>query len=322
MRSLLLATLLCVLPPFAARLAAQQIVDPDFKAAVAHPAYSGTGPTVAIDEAHANFHTATGQYKPFADLLTADGYRVTASTRKFERAVLAGIDVLVIANARNLAALEQGDPSQPAFTEHECDVVRDWVRKGGSLLLISDHAPFGGAAENLSRRFGVLMSKGWTFDYAKGGGINTTLHYARENGLLGEHVILHGRNAAEEVRFVTAFTGQSLSVPPGATVLLKISDTARDAAAPADLEAEQEASTGAEASARGQHSTSARGRAQGLAMQFGRGKVVVLGEAGMFSAQIVRLPNGSDVKFGMNVTDNDDGQFALNVLHWLTGLLE
>jgi len=39
---------------------------------------------------------------------------------------------------------------KPAFTEAECDEVRDWVRDGGSLLLIADHAPIGGANEILS----------------------------------------------------------------------------------------------------------------------------------------------------------------------------
>ena len=33
----------------------------------------------------------------------------------------------------------------PAFTVAECDAVRDWVRIGGSLLLIADHVPWGDA---------------------------------------------------------------------------------------------------------------------------------------------------------------------------------
>ena len=42
--------------------------------------------------------------------------------------------------------------------------IRDWVRAGGALLLIADHAPFGSAAASLASRFGVSMGKGWTFD--------------------------------------------------------------------------------------------------------------------------------------------------------------
>jgi hypothetical protein len=154
--------------------AQQQIVDPGFRGTVEKPAYPGGGPTVAIDEAHSNFHTAAGQYAPFVALLRSDGYRVVASTREFDMAALGGIDVLVIANARNLTALRAGDISKPAFTDQECDVVRDWVRAGGSLLLIADHAPYGNAADSLAQRFGIVMGKGWAFDQTATPGI--TLH--------------------------------------------------------------------------------------------------------------------------------------------------
>lgn len=56
---------------------AQQVADPNFDAKVAKPAYTRNGPKVLFDEAHNNFHTASGRYKPFADLITNDGYQVT-----------------------------------------------------------------------------------------------------------------------------------------------------------------------------------------------------------------------------------------------------
>jgi hypothetical protein len=63
---------------------------------------------------------------------------------------------------------------------------------------------------------------------------------------------------------------------------------------------------------------SAAGRAQGIALKLGKGRLIVLGEAAMLSAQITG-PN--KMPFGMNVPGTDDRQFALNVLHWLSGLL-
>lgn len=306
-----------------ARLAAQQqIVDAGFKVSVERPAYRSGGPTVAVDEAHSNFHTAGGQYKPFADLLTSDGYRVIASTASFDTGRLAGIDVLVIANARNLAALLAGDVAKSAFTERECDVVRDWVRDGGSLLLIADHAPFGSAAESLGRRFEVIMGKGWAFDRATRAGITTQLNFSRENGRLGQHPILQGRDSSEEIKSITSFTGQSLGAPDGAILLMKLGETAGKAPTPDDLDAEDAAARSNDTSGSGAHSSPIAGRAQGLALTFGKGKVVVLGEAALFSAQVLRFPDGREVKFGMNVPDNDDRQFALNVLHWLSGLLK
>jgi len=252
--------------------AQQQIVDPDFTTSVEHPAYTASGPMVAIDESHNNLHTASGQYKPFADLLTSDGYRVSALTRKFEPGVFTGIDVLVIANAnaRSFTA--------PAFTEAECDAVRDWVRDGGSLLLISDHAPFGTSAANLAERFGVTMGKGW------------------------------------------------VAGPPGSILLLNLSNLAREAPTTDDLDAEAASrNPTAPKGTPGAHSVAATGRTQGLAFTFGKGRIVVLGEAAMFSAQVVTLPQGDrqvTFKAGMNAPGNDDRQFALNVVHWLSGILQ
>jgi len=64
--------------------------------------------------------------------------------------------------------------------------------------------------------------------------------------------------------------------------------------------------------------------AQGLAFPFGAGRVVVLGEAGMLTAQIVRFPDQPDrapYRFGLNTDGHDDRQFALNLMHWLSRLI-
>jgi hypothetical protein len=66
--------------------------------------------------------------------------------------------------------------------------------------------------------------------------------------------------------------------------------------------------------------TSASGRAQGIAMKLGKGRVIVLGEAAMLSAQVITGPN--EVRFGMNRPGIDNRQLALNIMHWLSGLLK
>src|SRR5215471_13816715 len=130
----------------------QQVADPKFQPKITRPTFTKKHPKVLFDEAHHNFHTAGGRYKPFAQLITADGYRITPNKEKFSQALLQRHDVLVIANA---LGEERG---LSAFTDEECDAVRDWVRAGGSLLLIADHTPFGAAAKTLAMRFGVEMS--------------------------------------------------------------------------------------------------------------------------------------------------------------------
>ena len=301
--------------------AQRQIVDPEFKVHVEKPAYRRDGPTVAIDEGHRNFHTKGTQYRPFADLLTSDGYKVVAFSRKFEKGSLVGIKVLVISNAN------AGVPKGVAFTEEECDVIEQWVRRGGSLLLIADHAPYGASAENLSKRFGVTMGKGWVYDKTANA-ISTQLDFSHTNGLLGDHSILRGRDQSEEVKAVRTFTGQSLGIPNRASVLLKLSPTAREAIDTDALNAAAAASRNPSTPDRPNEisgTNSVGGRAQGVALKMGKGRVVILGEAAMFSAQVVTLPVGDQertFKAGMNVAGNDNRQFALNVLHWLSGLLK
>ena len=166
-------------------VSAQQKADPEFNAAVEHPSYSKGGPRVMFDEAHNNFHTTTGRYKPFADLIMNDGYRVVRNRQTLTKTLLDSFKVLIIANALGAEEMDDDGADRSAFTDEECDAVRDWVRGYGSLLLIADHAPFGGAAENLAKRFGVEMSKGFTYDVENSVNGNPSLIvYSRENKLL------------------------------------------------------------------------------------------------------------------------------------------
>lgn len=280
---------------FSAQGVPQQQVDPNFDTRVAQPAYTRKHPRVLFDEAHNNIHTTSGLYKPFADLISNDGYAIVPNKEKFQQSTLAGFDVLVIANA----AGPRGQRATPAFTDDECDAVREWVRGGGSLLFIADHAPMGAAAEILAKRFAVDMSKGYTDDPSSQDKEVGDILFSRENKLLADHLITRGRNAGERVNRVVTFTGQSLQGPEGSIALLKLPATAVDTF-PAT-----------------KTSQSAAGRVQGLAMKFGKGRVVVLGEAGMLSAQI----DNKGRVFGMNYTNTDNRQLALNIMHWLSRLL-
>ncbi len=287
-------------------LSAQQMADPDFVPKVARPAYTGQRPVVGVDEAHFNFHTVGGRYKPFADLLRADGYEVLPFTEKFSKETLAKIKILVISNALGAQAMGSAAASNPAFTPEECDAVRDWVRDGGSLLLIADHAPMGAANQVLADRFAVNMSKGYTGDPNHNVDSTSFLLFTSENKLLADHPITRGRDSSERLAKILTFTGQSLKGPAESAPILMLSDAAVDVTSPGQPDSTQ---------------ASAAGRNQGLAMPFGKGRVVVMGEAGFMSAQIVRRPERPVLLMGMNRPGYDNQQMVLNILHWLSGLL-
>src|ERR1700726_245351 len=131
-----LALMICISAP------PQQVADPAFKATVEHPAYTRNSPRVFFDEAHNNFDTVAGRYKPFADLISNDGYHVVAGRRSFTKESLDTFKVLITANALGAEDVDDEGAERSAFTEEECDAVRDWVRNGGALLLMADHKPF------------------------------------------------------------------------------------------------------------------------------------------------------------------------------------
>ena len=57
----------------ASKVEPPRTADESFHPEIKAPAFpKGKGPVVLIDEAHNNFHTATGTYKPFAALLKRD----------------------------------------------------------------------------------------------------------------------------------------------------------------------------------------------------------------------------------------------------------
>lgn len=287
-----------------------QIADPEFEAVVGRPAVVGEV-RVVLDEAHDNFHTAEGRYRPFAELLRADGFTVERGLAHFSGETLARADLLVVANA----APPSSDEATPAFSDAEVAAVEAWVRGGGALLLIADHAPFGAAAGNLAAAFGVEMSDGHLRDPEHADTVLASpyvLVFEREEGLIGDHPVTRGRDAEERVDRVVTFGGQALGAPAGASPILLLADTA---------EVVDDPDRGRKAPGR-----PAAGRVQAVALEHGAGRVVVLGEAAVFTSQVIRGDAArsfgrDELRLGMSRTDTDNRQLALNTVRWLAGRL-
>ena len=291
----------------AVSVSAQHLADPNFKVQVEHPAYEKNLPRVMFDEAHNNFHTSTSRYKPFADLVMSDGYRLVVNRQPFTKKSLESFKLLVIANALG-DDIDEADAEKPAFTDEECNAVRDWVKSGGALLLIADPGPFAKSAASLAKQFEVEMTGDVIQDAA-----NSVeefrpnlILYSHDNHLLLDHPITSGRDAQEKLSRVVVFSGQSLKGPQDSISFLKLADTARDV----------RLGNNGEATA----STAARGTAQGLALKVGGGRVVVLGGADMLSALLGDPPDREPI--GMNYPGIDNKQLTLNIMHWLSGLLK
>ena len=293
----------------AAEIRAQQVPDPDFKPPIEKPEYAeGKGPIVMIDEAHFNFHTASGRYRSFAELLRRDGYVVQASKEKFGKESLKAGKILVIANAlskRN--AHNWNPPFDPSFTDEEVAAVREWVSQGGALMMMVDHSPMPATAGKLAEAFGVRFHNGYAIDPQAPPG---PLLYTRADKSLADHPITRGRSEKERVDSVATFTGSAFQIDGGDPVLTFLGSEAMSYAT--------------EGSGRPRDKDTPRvpikGWHQGVVMKVGKGRVAIFGEAAMFSAQ---LAGPQKRPMGMNApVAKQNPQFLLNVLHWLSGLLE
>jgi len=287
--------------------------DTGFDTRVADPAYRAGGPVVLYDEGHLNTHTADAGYRPLAEMARSDGYELRVTAEPFSARSLAGAAILMVVLPRG----SNDANDAPAFSQGETAAVEQWVREGGSLLLVTDHWPYGPAAAPLARRFGVETGNGLVEDPSHHDAPRGQSHliFSADNGLLREHPIVRGRNAAERIERVLTFTGQSLAGPPEAVLFLELSaDAVERPPSPPRVE-----STGGDVRVFMEYGEPrpAAGRAQGLALDHGAGRVVVLGEAGMLRAQ--RESGGTRV--GMNVPGYDNRQLALNIMHWLSRVL-
>jgi hypothetical protein len=292
---------LLVLIVFSARCYAQQVADTLFNPEIVNPAYaSGKGSVILIDEAHSNFHTASGRFRAFANVLRKDGYVVEASKQLFTKEQLFTGKILVISNALHSSNIGKWSlPTPSAFTDAEIDAVNAWVKEGGCLFLIADHMPFPGAAEKMAGSFGFKFYNGFA---RKNGGDDI---FTPEKGLKS-NALTNGRNEGEKVTSVQTFTGQAFEIPKEAQPVVVL-NSKYEILMP-DVAWEFKKDTPAK---------SAGNLVQGAFMSYGKGRIVVFGEAAMFTAQLQ-----GKTKMGMNTKSaSQNAQFLLNTIHWLDGLI-
>ena len=122
-------------------------------------------------------------------------------------------------------------------------------------------------------------------------------------------MITRGRDSSERVEQITTFTGQAFRLPKAATPVLTFrSDYVN--LLPDTAWVFDESTT----------VLHINGWSQGAYRPFGKGRVVVFGEAAMFTAQ---LAGPQHFKMGMNnEVAPENYRLLLNIIHWLDGKLD
>ena len=260
----------------------EQVADLKADVEVSDPAFApGTGPKVVVDAAHGNFHTIEGRFAPFAALLRNDGFRVEQGALHFTDSSLAGVDVLVIANAEPVRG-------GSAFTVQEIAAVKRFVAEGGSLLLIADHTPFPLAVMEMSASFSVHFLDVYAEDDDSG--------TFKLGHTLMDDTITRG------VASVRTFGGSAFTVEgvPHRPLLVMNEEWTT----------QQMVSNGLS------EKSSARGLLQGAVMPEGQGRLAVFGEAAMFTAQRIGRH-----RMGFHAPHAEGNkQFILALMRWLVHL--
>ena len=284
-------------------LIAQQAADTTFIPAIKNVTFGeGKKPIVLIDEADNNYHTMTGRYQAFAKVLESDGFIVKRNTAVFTFDSLKNVDILVVSNALNEKNLDNWDlPNYSAFTRDEIETIYNWIKAGGSLLLIADHMPFPAAAYDLAAIFGFQFNNGFAVDTTSQ---SRTIFKKSDNTLL-KHPILDGTCANEKIDSVRTFTGQAFLAPPNAKpILIHNKNTISYMPAKAGQFDENTPLISGEK------------WCQGATLEFHKGRIAVFGEAAMFTAQYNKK---SKTWFGFKASGAEQNeQFLLNTVRWLS----
>lgn len=276
--------------------------DTSFDVSVQEPQLAIAKPKILFDEAHNNTHHLDNTYKPFAQLLKNDGCDISACDESITAQLLSQVDIYITGCAHG--EVDPGDACP--FTSEEINALADWVSNGGSLLIITEHYPFGIAMAPLLSKFKITVHNGYTED--------SLLTNPSEPGALVFEKVKGNLNAnhpiLDNVERVNTFTGTSVKGDSSYIPLLILSDSAINY--DVMIKTEKKGDDLLTSVVYGiPHS--AAGYVQAICKEYGQGKIVVLTDAAMVTAQIDRAGG----KFGMNIPHTDNKQFVLNMIRWL-----
>ena len=281
----------------------------------------GTGPTVLIDTSH---HNLGSPFEIYAPRLEEEGYRVRELTQPFDREALVDVQITLIItplHARNaihsyppteaeLAAAWR-HPTPSAFSEEEITILREWVGEGGALLLVLDHFPMSGAAQELGAAFGIEISNGLAADGAllaeqgvaqaieQGAG---RVEFERTEGGVADDPITNGRTPGQRVDGFGFFGGSAFRLPPEGRSLLTFGSSFVSLLPEVMWQFSETTSR-----------EDIGGWSGGGVLRVGQGRVAIYGELGIFA---------TGDRFHERNPELQNPQLFMNTLRWLSGLLD
>jgi hypothetical protein len=278
------------------------------------PAFNDVArPVIVFAEGHNNFGDNRDSFSAeMEQFLASEGFDLKQHMGAITREALKGVSILHTDNA--LAPENQDNwtlPTPSAFTHEEISIIYDWVHDGGSLLMVIEHMPFGGSYEDLAKAFNVETSNGFAVDERLLNGYSEEIIsnagwfvFRQDNGTLGDHPILTGRQPHERIEFVAADVGSAFRLAEHAVSLMTFGSNA--------ISLEPSVSWRFDSTT---PRRSVSGWSQAGVMKVGKGRLAVLGDNFLIIPPS-QLESEKEVLFG-----SYHPQFTVNVYRWLSGQL-
>jgi putative intracellular protease/amidase len=269
---------------------------------------------VLIDRFHKTIYTTdegeTGA-EIMLDIMNRDGFAVTYADSALDAPSLEKADVLIIHGLpNNEVALENGGVFwQSPLSNDEIDAIVRWVDAGGGLYLSLSHFPNGSGALPLLEAFAVKFRDGYlyskeypSFTDAKNGRCSHYFGMSRNDGTLnGQHPIVKYGLPVETVDYLCGaaiFRAQEDAVLP----FPKGSENHLDGRFDPDTSVFETSDA----------------YAGMIGFDFGKGKVVVAADQGMFRDFVFTFNNGERVYVTITSPDNDNANLFVNMMRWLS----
>ena len=203
-------------------------------------------PTILVDVGHNNVLGRGGPPAALIDWLGSEGYRVLSFSESIDAAVFQRSQILILAMALSetnaFPALPLTDeelaavwrlPTPSAYSEDEVAAVAGWVAQVGGLLLVFDHMPLSGAAQDLASAFGIEIANGLTVDQTVLGDAQIpsavsqagSIVFRRSDGSLAAHVVTDGGSGDTRIDSIATFVGSAFRLPTDGASLLTLGPT-------------------------------------------------------------------------------------------------
>jgi hypothetical protein len=270
-------------------------------------------PVILFDEGHNNYQYYESD-QILEQFLMRHGFTVRYLNTRISEHKLEGVDVYHTTNALAPENVDNWSlPTPSAFTANEIEVLIEWVRKGGSLLLAIEHMPMGGSYHELAKALGVKVSNGFAVNKSLISGyspdnISTAadLLFLRNEGSMADHPVINGTIPYGRIEYLNTATGSAFRLPAKSIPLITLGSDV------ISLEPTESWVFNDETPR-----VRVAGWSQAGIMEIGDGRVAVLGDNYLTSApEYLEPPFVEDEAEAKRGAHNH--QFTLNLYRWLT----